>query len=712
MRLASVLLLFCVPLATGARAGEPADPNIAEVLDVTPPPQSALGEVIEPEPEDIVAPNPDLPTARITSSETPQHGAWLLLDGAQSSNPLRGELQYQWKQSGPRLPFLPEELTRPQLWVFLAFPGQYRFSLRVKNAKGQSPTREVVLNVQESKSGLSLADARKLCGAGEEVQLPGEGWRQIAGPNVNLKRVEKGLAFRPVVAATYIFERPGLSGPPERRGIVLPAGKDETFGNRRPFARLPKNIVGTVGKPLLINGSLSMDQDGVEETRKLTAKWTTPEKFRGVELEALAGLRARFTAPRAGTYHLMLTVSDGRLESAPESVFVQIERDTETPLRSGLPGVLEEDLAGADRDDVLYRSVKLGLRGDLDRAVQMFPSRCGIALRIDADVAAPEQFKQIPLALEVDNNALMHLLTWVARQTNTRFRRDSNRSVWLVKPLTWVKEEKLDTAGISIDALHANPDASDLMEPLRAHFQPILDASPGASMHYVPERAAIQLFAPVSCKARLKEIELSLRAPEGMGIPPPDLPTPAEFNLRQTLAEKTVSLKAENRRLDYVLRDFSAATGLATAMDPRQFPNGIPYVTVKIEDLVVRDAVRRLVEAGGFDGCAVEAPGGLWFYKGAEPYPSGESLWDITQVRGYDLSQMVRALAPLSGEAIAHAIRSRIYRDSWKDPGALCFYHAKTKKLIVMHGPAAHQRIVEFLHDLAERKEWALGPVE
>ena len=121
------LILLSLCLSATLHAGE--GPNIAIVLDETPPPSTALGEVIAVEAEPVVSETPDLPRASVTASEVPQQGAWLVLDGSLSSDPLRGELKYQWKQSGgPRLPFLPEELTKPQVWVYLAFAGQYRFA--------------------------------------------------------------------------------------------------------------------------------------------------------------------------------------------------------------------------------------------------------------------------------------------------------------------------------------------------------------------------------------------------------------------------------------------------------------------------------------------------------------------------------------------------------------------------------------------------------
>jgi hypothetical protein len=127
---------------------------------------------------------------------------------------------------------------------------------------------------------------------------------------------------------------------------------------------------------------------------------------------------------------------------------------------------------------------------------------------------------------------------------------------------------------------------------------------------------------------------------------------------------------------------------------------------------VLRDAVRTIVDAAGFDGCSAEAPAGLWFYRGAAPYPSSEMLWDQTFVQGYDISRLLAQVAPLSGEAIVYTIQQRIYPESWKDPGALVFFHAPTRKLVVMHGGPAHRRVIDFLYDLRDRTEWALGVVD
>ena len=319
---------------------------------------------------------------------------------------------------------------------------------------------------------------------------------------------------------------------------------------------------------------------------------------------------------------------------------------------------------------------------------------------------------QIPLGLEVMDGALLHLLDWTARQSDARYRRDGERSFWLTSPPAWAKTEKLEAVAVLADALHAQADGGDLMALVRPCFQQILDARAGTSLAFEPARQEIQAVLPGLACARLREICAALREPEGQGLPLPELPGAAELRLQRILGGKTVSIQKTECRLVDVLRELSQAGGVAVAFDPRQFPKGVPNLSVNIAGAPLRDAVRTLVQLGGFDGCSVEPPGGLWFYRGERPYPSCQLLWDEALVRAYDLSRLLPRIAPISGEAIAYAAQKRIYPDSWKEGGAAVFYHPPTKKLLVMHGPAAQRRVLEFLYDLAQRGEWALGPTE
>lgn len=710
------ILALC--LAGALQAGQ-AGNGPAEVVDIAPPTKPAektIAEVIEPDSDPKDQPELGLPRAEIVPDGEVQLGCWMLFDASGSTDPLGGKLEYEWRQVlGPALPVPALLLKEPKLWLFLARPGQFRFALRVRNERGWSLPREAKFTVKSGRPFLTGSEGCKLAGAGEKVELPGEGWHQVSGPQVEVRYEDACSYFRPARCGQYIFAAPRAGEVPERRGVFVPAGRDGLLGDRRPLVRVPRNLTGYANQPLLLDGSLSFDPDGAEETQALVPRWAMPEKYRGVELEPLPGLKARFKAPRAGDFSVLLVVSDGRLESEPpETVFIRIEpeRPGANAAAAETGGWEEAFLEELGRNDVRYRKVSLGLWGSLDRAVQMFPSRCGAALRVDPQFALPETFTRIPLNLEVLDGALLHLLDWTARQTDTRYRRDGDRSFWLAHQLAWAKTEKLEAAAVLADALHAKEDGSDLMALVTPCFQQILEARPGTSLAFEAARQEIQAVLPASACTRLKEICAALREPEGQGLPPPEAPATAESRLQRILGSKTVTIQRTQCRLVDVLRELSQAGGVAVAFDPRQFAKGMPNLNVSIAGAPLRDAVRTLAALGGFDGCSVEPPGGLWFYRGARPYPSGQLLWDEALVRAYDLSLLLPHIVPISGEAIAYAAQKRIYPDSWKEAGAAVFYHPLTKKLVVLHGPAGQRRVLEFLYDLAQRGEWALGPTD
>ena len=689
----------------------------ADIVDTPPLPRVAhdpkAAEVLEPEPDAAAEEKPNQPRVVITADGEARPGCWYMLDGSATKDPLSYSLHFQWRQSaGPAVSVSGDELTQAKLWLFLTQPGNYRFALTATNENGISATRDAKFTVAAGQPSRAESEGRKVVGFGEQVSLPGEGWSQACGPEVELRADDDGYHFRPARAGLYIFEAPRAGDVPERRGVVVPPGRTPPFGARRPIASLTKNMIGKANKPLIIDGSLSRHPDGPEETQALKAVWVTLDKSRGVELVDLAGLRARFTATHPGMYQVKLAVTDGKLVSAAESVFIRV--DAEDSADDPATNVTEtEDPPELAREDIRYSRVRLGLwEGNLDRAVQLFPSRAGVALRVDPDMALPEKVTETPLALEVNNGPLQHLIDWIARQSDSWYRREHNVSFWLTRANGWIKDEDIRTKVVQADAMSVKPDGSDFMRLIKPWADRIISKREGTSLTYERQAQTIDSTLPVSANGRVEEICGSLRLPMGSGLPPPDLPTAIEWRLRKTLAEKMITIKAERLRVDLLLREISQQAGVAIGMDPRQFPKGLPRVTVDIQDAPLRDAVRTIVDLAGFSGCSVETPSGLWFYKGARPYPNRELLWDQALVQTYDLTRLLAQISPISGEMIAHEIQCRIFPETWSDPGALVFYHPSTRKLLVMHGPDAQRRVLDFLYDLAERGEWALGPVE
>ncbi len=700
-------------LMGGARAqqvpGEIVDPN------APPGPLSPkAAEVLDPD-KDTNEEKPNQPKVVIAADGEARPGCWFMVDGSASKDPLDYPLTFQWKQTaGPAIALTSAETQEPHLWLFIVQPGDYRFTLRATNENGVYGQKEVKFSVAAGQAGFSESEGRKVVGFGELASLPGEGWRQVAGPEVELNTDDEGYSFRPARAGLYIFEAPRAGDIPERRGIFVPPGRRPPFGDRRPLCYVPKNLVGKAHKPLIIDGSLSRHPDGQEETQALKANWITLDKHRGIEIEELPGLRARFKASREGVYEVKLAVSDGRLTSKPESVFIKIEPgEDEEGIDTSIPQF--QDQTDPYQDDIRFTKtdVKLGLwEGNLDRAVQLFPSRCGAALRVDPEMALPDKFEQMPLALEVMNGPLMHMIDWVSRQTDSYYRREHNTAFWLTRPMGWMKDDAIKTVAVQADALSEKPDGADLMLALKPWAQRFTSANPDCTLTFEKDSQSLIGNLPLSANNRLIEICKALRMPTGNGLPPPEMPPAVEWRLRKQLGDKKITLKEIHLRVDLLLRRLAQESGLAIAMDPRQFPNGLPRIDVDVTNAPIREVVRTIVAAADFSGCSMEIPGGLWFYKGPMPYPNRELLWDQSIVQAYDVSRLLALIAPISGEMIAHEIQCHIYPETWSDPGALVFYHKPTQKLLVMHGPAAHRKILEFLIDLAERGEWALGPVE
>jgi len=633
----------------------------------------------------------------------PQRGRWIALSGETTTG---GADEYEWQQkSGPKVRFLDEQRTHARVWTFLEEAGKYRFTLRASNRHGRS--KEVPLSFEVPAGGpvLPIEEAFLPMGAGEQVRLPGEAWRQLYGSAVRLEETpdRRHTTFRVLRAGLYIFEAWRAGDAPERRGIWVPPGRDEVMGDRRPVAMLPPTCAGRAGHPLLLDASLSYDRDGTDEP--LTARWNA-DLVRGATLAVTGPLRATFLAPHEGIYKVELIVSDGKMDSLPEKRLIHV-------VATNAPAPVESLLPGRPSNDPLDRCVSLRLHeSTLDNAIQRFPSRCKVALRVDPDFLLPQRLRKVRLDVGVERASVRMLANWIARQTDAWYRIEPNGSLWLTSPTAWAGgKQQMESMLPTIDALHDEDDAGDLMRILKHVTDGVLRKCADARLVYQPEKDQVLAVLPKQAAGRLGEILRHLRAPKGLGLAPPAEPLPQELALRRALATRKITISWESRRLDLLLRDIERHTGIATGMDPRQFKQGMPKLTLQFEDAVLRQVVRDVVDAAGLDGCQVDVLGGLWFYRGAEPYPSRELLWDCARVQTYDLEPILGRLPLLSGEAVAHLVRQRVFAESWQISGTCCLFHKPTGKLVVVHGDVAHSRVVRVLWDLLVRGEWAMGPV-
>lgn len=617
-------------------------------------------------------------------------------------------LEYEWTQAeGPAVGLNKEQAAAPYFWILISETGTYKFALRVKNAHGWSDPGRLNFEIK-GEPVLPFGEALHLAGAGERIALPGEGWRQVLGPPVNLTPSDDAMtsAFRPVAEGLYLFEALHAGEIPERRAILVPPGADAAMGDRRPAARLAPRHEGEAGQTIVLDGSLSDDPDGRSEP--LRAVWASEDLQRGVKIVPQPSRRAHFVAERAGIYRVTLTINDGRLESESVETFIAVREAGTNPEAAVKIAELP-----AEHDPLGKRVTLRCFESSLDRPVQLFPTACGLALQVDPALYRPEKFASVPLHLGVDGAPVRVLLDFIARQTDAQYRREGEGSTWLVPPGFQKRDgDELKSLVFAADALYDAADGSDLKTLVEEAFRAPLKADSGASVTVRTDTQKVVAVLPLSWNEHLKTLVHLLRSPKGMGLPAPPPRTLGEILMRQKLAETVVTHDWKDRRLDLLLRDLSADTGLPCGLDPRQFPRReLPRVTLKADAAPLRDVVRGIVHEAELDGCQPMLGGGLWFYRGDEPYPTSESLQDNVQVRVYDIENILAELPMLNGEVVAWHVKRRVYPGSWKDPNVSCLFHPATKRLVVLHGELAQGQVLHVLDDLKRRGEAALGPV-
>jgi hypothetical protein len=676
--------------------------------------------------EDGIAEVP-LPVVRLDG--IPRLGRWVALSGERTRSPSGPVIHWQWRQTaGPRLRLNAADMSESRAWIFLEHPGVYRFSFVAENKRGRGEERELSFAVPDEIPAGPLTEGFRLIGAGELVSFPGEGWQQVRGPKVEIaggefsvalaesERTARTTNFRPATPGLYLFEAERAGDIPERRGIFVPPARNGgAVGNRRPSVRLPKSYQAQAGTALILDGASVFDPDDPPDA--LSARWTTPDTTRGVQLTPLTGFRVSFQAARVGTYRVQLCVSDGRLESRWAETFVLVEeKSSASPLFGESPfdlAPMPETAWPPSAAEPLARRATLGLyESNLERAIRMFPARCGVMLMADEAVASSAGLAAIPLNCGIKDAPVTHLLNFIARQTNSVWRRDGE-AVRLSRPDGWLDEEPLDAVILAADALFVRPDADDLLAPLRGLFSGALRREKTA-VNLGPGRATVAASLPLSSARRLRELGELLRMPKNAGLPAWILETKTDAlqaQLIQLTAERRVTRDWTRRRLDYLLRDLGEETGLAISCDMPAAAQGeaLPRLSFKFQDAPLREVARQIAAAVPFSGCLREPPCGLWFFNGGRPYPTRELLRDLVVVRTYDLEPVLRQIAPLDGHAVVHEIRQRIFPETWKDPAVGAAFFPVGNHLAVIHGQDAQLQIRLFLCDLLVRGEQALG---
>jgi formylglycine-generating enzyme required for sulfatase activity len=273
----------------------------------------------------LVRPNRP-PVAGAGEDQTVDVGATVQLDGSGSSDPDADPLTYRWA-SPAGISLSSATVARPTFTASAA--GTYQFVLAVEDGHVYSAPDTVVFTVQEVTPPAPVANAGpgQVAEVGATVQLDGGGSAGAQGGALTYRwmapagvRLSSATVAGPTFAASVVgaFDIALVVNDGRRDSAPDTVRITVRQPNRAPLANAgPDQTSVDVGATVLLDGTGSLDSDG----GTLTYRWTAPP---GLALSSTTDARTSFPAVAAGTYQVSLVVSDGLLESAPDTVEVRI----------------------------------------------------------------------------------------------------------------------------------------------------------------------------------------------------------------------------------------------------------------------------------------------------------------------------------------------------------------------------------------------------
>ena len=323
------------------------------------------------------------PTAKAVAPDTVRLGeeVRLLGIGTDPDDPSGTSLAYHWR--GAQVGLLSDSTSSAPTFV-PDQEGVYVFDLVVRDADPQdSPLDRVQVQVMPANrrpvaragpdaSGFTGVDL-SLDGSASSDPDPGDQsklvyqWTSLDGPTLN-----DASSIQPSFRATdprdyrfFLVVGDGeLDSPPDT--VVVAVSQK----NRPPVAHAGEDAVAQIGEVVRLDGGASSDPDG---TLSLEYRWTA---LGGGTLAQGTLEEAEFSAQVPGDYRIALTVGDGVLESAPDTVLVHLKdlpRLVFAAIEGGDYEIFSSRLDGSDRVNLSQQP------GDDDQRPRVSPDGATIA---------------------------------------------------------------------------------------------------------------------------------------------------------------------------------------------------------------------------------------------------------------------------------------------------------------------------------------------
>lgn len=288
-----------------------------------------------------IAPSNVAPKAVTTENLNAVVNSKVELDGSKSLDEDRDVLTYSWtlvtKPSNSTAVL--NGATTPKPNFVADVTGTYTFLFRVNDSKLSSPFVNVTVNVVNANvAPVARAGSDQDVMIGKMLILDGSGstdankdvitykWEIKEKPEASTKAL---LLSDDAVKAYFV---PDVAGP-YRIGLVVNDGALNSDlvvvtitadnNNLKPVADVGKDLEGTVGKSVNLDGSASTDPNG----DSLTYSWAIPYAPNGSTRNILSSIAPKtvFVPDLPGLYVFSLVVNDGRLSSDPAFLSVTVK---------------------------------------------------------------------------------------------------------------------------------------------------------------------------------------------------------------------------------------------------------------------------------------------------------------------------------------------------------------------------------------------------
>ncbi|MFW6371488.1 MAG: PKD domain-containing protein, partial [Bacteroidota bacterium] len=293
------------------------------------------------------------PVADAGEDQTVKSGDNVILNGENSTDPDGDPLSYNW--TAPEAVILSDETSVAPEFIAPETEGEqdFNFILTVTDNSGLQSSSSVTITVIGNRAPVVSTSLNVTVNEKEQLRLDASESHDPDGDELGFRwsafvaHQEHLVTFDDELSATPVFTAPEVEADQTLKiYLEVSDGKETSTAiieihivnvNTKPVARAGDDITVVEGETAVLNGTGSSDADG----DNLTYYWFSEKLM----IEQSTSATPAFTAPATNADVLVwatLIVSDGQIESEPDTVWITVQQANQPPVFEDIPNEIAE----------------------------------------------------------------------------------------------------------------------------------------------------------------------------------------------------------------------------------------------------------------------------------------------------------------------------------------------------------------------------------